>query len=109
MTIFDDIKRDREAGTPGDWDKSGSHRMETEFGVYADSGRSICSTGGYYDGLDQTHGQNVSNARRIARVPQLEAIALAAEELAEVAERLANHNYDEAVFDAIQKLWEACK
>ncbi len=52
-----------------------------------------------------------ANARRIARLPQLERIALAAEELAQAVESwMAGHGtYDGSLSDALSAFREACK
>jgi len=78
MKLIEQIKRDREAGTPGPWDNTGTHGLPTEFGVYAPAGRSVCSTGSYNDGLAGTYFENCCNATRIARVPAMEEALLAA-------------------------------
>ena len=57
--------------TPGPWDNQGHHRVDTEFGVFGDASRSVCSTGGFQDGNEGTHHENKSNARFIAASRQL--------------------------------------
>ena len=104
MTLIEQIKRDREAGTPGPWQRAKSlrnHRLD-DFNVDGPDRRGICSTGGYADGKEGTHDENKANARRIARVPDLEAALLAADELATAASWLADssqleigHDYDD--------------
>ena len=76
--LIGDIKSDRDLGTPGPWDNTGTHGLPTEFGVYAPAGRSVCSTGSYNDGLAGTYFENCCNATRIARVPAMEEALLAA-------------------------------
>lgn len=81
MAIFDEIRKDREAGTPGGWRGDGGT-------VWADArknrsgnkhGAVCCVVNDKDDGWLVTH-----DVERIARVPKLEAIALAAEELVKV-------------------------
>lgn len=94
MSMIDDIKRDREAGTPGPW-------INSKFGcqvLTGDSWSSICmlkGAAGWEDGrgaYEQDYMWQIqeANARRIARLPDLEAkyIALkeAADELADALE-----------------------
>lgn len=67
-TIFDDIRWDAEEGTPGNW-----------WGDELD-GR-VCIDGSALDDVCAEIG-NPADVSRIARVPELERIALAAEELA---------------------------
>lgn len=83
MSLIDDIRKDREAGTPGPWDRQGDHKYNTDFGVFSKNGRAVCSSGGYSDGKETTYEENKANARRIARVPDMEAALLAADELAD--------------------------
>ena len=73
MSIFDDIRKDAEAGTPGPWSDTGS-----QYGaeITDTSGRTIRAQGLALSGTDHAR----INARRIARVPDLERIVLAAEE-----------------------------
>ena len=83
MSLIDDIRKDREAGTPGPWDV-----MFREF-----DGSSLISMGDVKTGphmqanmpfyADRPRDRN--DARRIARVPELEAALLAAEELVSAA------------------------
>ena len=86
MTIIDDIKRDREAGTPGDWYveyKHGSTRLIMP--KHPDPCQMCDET--YYPWVPE----NLSDWERIARVPQMEAALLAAEELAKATEWAANN------------------
>lgn len=81
MSITDQIKKDREAGTPGPWKlhdtesydgRSTTHYQE----VWSDDLDVICEE------VTRAHNDGGSaNMRRIARVPELEEIALAAAEL----------------------------
>lgn len=78
MSITDLIKKDREAGTPGPWKlhdtesydgRSTTHYQE----VWSDDLDVICEE------VTRAHNDGGSaNMRRIARVPELEEIALAA-------------------------------
>lgn len=68
MTLLDDIKRDREAGTPGPWLVSDEWNVTgLEYEVVAGSA-SVSSD-----------KESEANARRIAHVPDMEAALLAAE------------------------------
>lgn len=79
MTLIDDIKRDREAGTPGDW-------QCLEEGVNSWSITPECNSLRFV--ADELC--NVHDARRIARVPRMEAALLAAEECERVLTAMAN-------------------
>lgn len=94
MSITDLIKKDREAGTPGPW----MAPYETcDNGWYLDTEgeNSYVGIGPVCEGQDQTpiaitaveslwkDDKLDANAARIARVPELEEIALAAAELVE--------------------------
>lgn len=72
MTLIDQIKADREAGTPGPWTHRGNVSVLSEDD----------------DTVAQAYAERLAVAkvdtRRIARVPALEAIALAAAELVDV-------------------------
>ena len=78
MSIFDDIRKDAEKGTQ-EWRAEQPHFANGWWVVFTDpdTDATVDQSG---DGGFLEH-----TARRIARVPQLEAIALAAEELSEVA------------------------
>lgn len=69
MTLINDIRKDLEEGTPGPWRHSPWHIEEGPDGVYAPDAWLICTT------------SSAPNAHRIARVPEMEAALLAAEEL----------------------------
>lgn len=84
MTIFDDIRKDREAGTPGEW------LMGYHGDVY--TGEIRCALDSDYDGAI-ADWVGIFDARRIARVPRLERIALAAEELAKRAQAVFISEY----------------
>jgi hypothetical protein len=93
MSIFDDIRKDREAGTPGEF-KVDSYFMPDghplrvaapdENGVPS---ATIAECFADWEGYRLSWKNAEANARRIARVPRLERIALAAEELAEAVQR----------------------
>lgn len=76
MTLIDDIRKDREAGTPGPWDgryvEDGMPTDVCKFGVISTSA-----------GHETARVWGLEDAYRIARVPDMEAALLAAEELAE--------------------------
>lgn len=85
MTLIDDIKRDREAGTPGPWetyskDSGIRHHTDPPFGHHD-----------YIAVIVAANQRPFSDARRIARVPQMEAALLAAEELAKATEWAADN------------------
>lgn len=112
MTIFDDIRKDREAGTPGDWNseiigeawKGGQQSLMNRH-----PSLTVAIVAGLYDGTVEC------DSNRIARVPQLEAIALAAEDLVDALEALeqGDDSTDGTAGDiargAINKFEEACK
>lgn len=81
-TIFDDIRRDAEAGTPGPWVIS-----DATPGRIIGAGAAVADTNIRFTGL--LDGEVGVNARRIARVPELERIALAAERLAKAGDAVA--------------------
>lgn len=70
MSLIDDIKRDREAGTPGPWRTGvwqGDDWPEKRWSVYKHpEGAAVCISPRYADHEDLT------DARRIARVPDME-------------------------------------
>lgn len=86
MTIFDDIKRDREAGTDG--------AISTCIPIYADQQQ--------VDAFD-------ADERRRARLCKLEAIALAAGKLAKAADQHGWHCNDIEFHDELLELLEICK
>lgn len=107
MSLIDDIKRDREAGTPGPW------ALETvptscgvchKIGEWPSRGQHKFSSACVYEDYPPTTlghaSEPQSNARRIARVPELEAAVLAAEDLAEAVDARRNAGssicYDDA-------------
>lgn len=90
--MIDDIKRDRENGTPGTWVADGEF-MEDGYKVrvalppqHGIPGAFIaqCSYDWEEDQISWKAAE--CNARRIARVPDMESAMLAAEELAEACE-----------------------
>ena len=93
MSIFDEIKSDLKNGTPGPWEPSGSGRIFALFKTAQEESYFLeianAAPTSFQSERDRvTHeagGDRDANASRIARVPKLERIALAANELAEVA------------------------
>lgn len=93
MSLIDEIKRDREAGTPGPWALQKAEVSETPFDwwIHCDGFGAL----GYRTGNKSRHngvtswGHRIEDARRIARVPDMEAALLAAEELAEALKEVA--------------------
>ena len=97
MTLFDQIKADREAGTPGPWSVSESPigprhwRIRSDVETYKFDHRTMSQEiaitmpiYGPYAYLKWPK-KEAANARRVARVPELEAIALAAKRALEAA------------------------
>ena len=78
MSLLDEIKRDREAGTPGPW--CNSHLDTREFEV-EENGQPVGETYGRDD-------ETFANARRCVRVPDMEKALLAAEKLAKATDAL---------------------
>lgn len=90
MSMIEDIKRDREAGTPGPWSKTvNSGEVATQDGTWV--GRAV----------DAATGEGQANARRIARVPSMEAALLAAEELADAVDEWGAKGRTEATAAAL--------
>ena len=101
MTIFDDIRRDVEAGTPGSWNSEAgngpaSSWAKASVGVWSEHkyDSALALDDDEFDPDDEKWvlgiwgkigEEDLANARRIARVPELERIALAAEEAAKEA------------------------
>lgn len=103
MNLIDQIKSDREAGTPGPWSghnmihaDRGTQMTPDEIGLYVahsvrigDPSRFLFVSGKHADGgdCDVCHTGNgprgPANTRRIARVPDMEAALLSAAELAD--------------------------
>ena len=112
MTLMEGIRADREAGTPGPW-RIGNH--DPKRGIWV--GGSNENGGAVLPYLWFGHTINFpneyeANARRIARVPELEAIALAADELEEalaayvLAERAAADTSSPDDYDFVFECWE---
>lgn len=76
MTIIKDIKADMAAGTAGPWREGRFLSVHPS----ADIGGTIASTSGR-SGAWQGPDQASANARRIARVPEMEALVLAGDRL----------------------------
>ena len=100
--LIDDIKRDREAGTPGPWG------LLTDTGINSPHSSGLLFSAWSPRVIDDTkedgeswlamrtrtdparyamRSETHSNARRIARIPQMEAALLAAVELADCVEQ----------------------
>lgn len=79
MSILDQIKADREAGTPGEWHLDTTEGWSgREWQIRSDTcgrdmGEGFMGNAPYYP----WQSDKIADARRIARVPQLERIALA--------------------------------
>lgn len=77
--LLDQIKADREAGTPGPWAWEGGEMVCAD-GKVIDH---VSYEGMWFARYDEA--EDAANARRIARVPDMEAALLAAGELADAA------------------------
>lgn len=87
MTLIDDIKRDREAGTPGDWSYVEAQSTDGQKWL----GCGVVDENGYeFLWLQNSPEYDIPDARRIARVPRMEAALLAAEECERVLTAMAN-------------------
>ncbi len=92
MSIFDEIRADIANGTPGPWECNDPEKYDQKWGgvfsktaVYA-PGVLFAWRCAEVQGPDNE--TEFANARRIARVPKLEQIALAAEELAKAVQKM---------------------
>lgn len=94
MNLIEQIKADREAGTPGPWRRGqdGNPRVYGPDGSGIHSGLLMSEAGDVFKGP--------ANARRIARVPDIEAALLDAEPALLAAEELAKSA--DAAFNAIE-------
>lgn len=100
MSLIDDIKKDREAGTPGPWavpDQTWSTKLTVD--VEGDLLIPCAGTGGamsYSNTICTLDWRGSAcwdaNARRIARVPDMEAALLAADALARSIEGLIDES-----------------
>ena len=98
MIDFDELRRDRETGTQGPWSLTRSDPNEGVDCWWLEASRPFPPPARGFRVLDlgTVRGDHAEDARRIARVPQLEALALAAEGLAEAARQHADrvHSLD---------------
>lgn len=79
MTLIDDIRKDREAGTPGEWRVlDGKHSLQIHSEKHWIANIKCESCPAHED----------ANARRIARVPEMEAALIAADEALQKADAL---------------------
>lgn len=100
MSLINDIKRDREAGTPGPWrvvdsNSIGDRCTHYYQEVWNDETDILVTT-------EVTRAHNDGgrvNVRRIARVPDMEAALLAAEELYRATNFLTDNDPDDVVCD----------
>ena len=90
MSLIDDIKRDREAGTQGPWvvakDRNKVRRI-----FAGDSGPQVATASVFANWMPversaEAHATADVNARRIARVPEMEAALIEAAKLADALE-----------------------
>lgn len=100
MSLIDDIKRDSEAGTRGPWFSlpQCGPRVETNFARVFAADDDLRYIADCRDSLNfHSKTDNETNARRIARVPAMEAALLAAEDAMlwlEASLGCPNHPYD---------------
>lgn len=122
--MTDKIRADREAGTPGPWviahDQNGVRRIFAGQDGPQVATASVFANWMPVEQKKLAHATADTNARRIARVPELEEIALAAEELVK-ADQAANdglsdlggyrerENRVEAAFARLRKALEQVK
>lgn len=83
MSLIDDIRKDREAGTPGPWGNGKTGEEQRLILGDGGAGKYVCTVKIHQiprvmGMLEETIRD--TNARRIARVPDMEAVLLAAEE-----------------------------
>lgn len=79
---IEDIKRDREAGTPGPWETDSRDHDAPYQDIKMRSGRrNICNIWIDDAPVPDYNFEQLANARRIARAPELEAAFLEAVEL----------------------------
>ena len=84
MTLIDKIKADREAGTAGDWHVGKDHDAGINRGFFvAGCGRILLNIVG-------DKSSNDTDARRIARVPDMEAALLAVAAIIRAGDALAD-------------------
>lgn len=116
MTLIEQIKRDREAGTPGPWGRRPHWADDDGREVFPRADEkppfgewTAIATVTAHDDTD--YGEKAeANARRIARVPQLEAALLAAEELAKVTGSLIDLERPETpAMQALTAFRKACE
>jgi hypothetical protein len=93
MSLIDDIKRDRENGTPGPWVAKWPVSPDHPFI------ESVCNFAEKPSGDEYYMNVNglceAQDARRIARVPEMEAALLAADELADAVSDFLKGPYHE--------------
>jgi len=100
MTLADDIRKDRESGTPGPWVQGGTlphtcaHDFYDPFGPH---GGSVACVSGEPEG--EADPLDIVNARRIARVPTLEEAYLAALDVLGKADELASASNKWGTYD----------
>lgn len=95
MTLFDQIRKDIEVGTPGPWPM---HECTTSHVIMQPNAprkerylRRVADIPQWSDKNNgPTRSESAANARRIARVPQLEAIALASNEIKDALQNIMN-------------------
>lgn len=81
-TIFDQIERDREAGTPGPWGVVGN-QPTTLWGYDPRQPNWPWILADFGSGAGEQGDDDLANTRRAARVPDLEAIVLASKGMEE--------------------------
>ena len=82
MSMIDAIRKDREAGTPGGWSVDMSYQWPSKVRAAPPfDARWICDASVQPSADDQSH--TLANARRIARVPDMEAALIKIQEYIE--------------------------
>jgi hypothetical protein len=101
MSMIDDIKRDREDGTPGPWVAKWPVRSDHPFIDAKCNFAEKPSGGAYY--MNVSGLCEAQDARRIARVPDMEAALLAAQMLVDALDANAPIEQIETALAAYRK------
>lgn len=107
MSLIDDIRKDREAGTPGEWSLENRGPISIRV-ITAKDGQVELADAWSKDGdsgLDDLGAD--ANARRIARVPDMEAALLAMTEAFTEAEyAMAELGDPETALSVLERAWK---
>lgn len=87
MTMIDDIKRDRECMDGASWVYATGPALKGDYHTVISGGDMICEC---WDGEELI---DATNAKRIARVPDMESALIAADELAEAMDEFVKSDY----------------